>query len=190
MKKIPSLFMREGDKLTREFNPAAAWVVSGEGVATRKFDGTAVMVKDGALYARYDAKRGKPLPDGFLPCQEPDLITGHHPGWVLADRVGDKWIREAARADGASVVGYANWTYEACGPKIGTNAEGFDTHLLIRHGAIILDDVPRDHEGLCDYLSEHDIEGVVWWRNASDQDCDKVKITGPALGVGRRAGKR
>ena len=43
MKKIISLFQRnyEGDRLVRdELVPGAEWVAAGEGVATRKWDGT------------------------------------------------------------------------------------------------------------------------------------------------------
>jgi len=58
MKKIPSLFVRdyEMDKpfdgipvkgcflATYEVTPGCEWVLNGEGVATRKWDGTAIMV--------------------------------------------------------------------------------------------------------------------------------------------------
>lgn len=179
MKKIPSLFARDGERLTDEIHPLAAWVVAGEGFATRKWDGTAVRWHDGQLWARYDAKRGKEPPPGFVECQEPDPITGHRPGWVLATRPEDKWLREAAK-DAA----WQPWTYEACGPKIGGNKERLEAHMLIRHGDNVLVDVPRDKAGLSAYFAEHDIEGVVWWRDAS-LDCDKVKITGAVLGVKR-----
>jgi hypothetical protein len=181
MKKIPSLFARNGAELTHDYNPLAQWVVDGEGVATRKWDGTAVRWADGQLWARYDARGGKPTPPGFVECQEPDPITYHRPGWVPATRPEDKWIREAA--------GPSTWqdgTYEACGPRIGGNPERLNTHILIRHGTHVLDDVPRDRAGLIAYFTEHDIEGVVWWRDLDDINCDKVKITGAALGVRRR----
>ena len=42
------------------------------------------------------------------------------------------------------------------------NPEGFVEHVLIRHGCDRLLDAPRDFAGLKEYLSEHDIEGVVW----------------------------
>lgn len=98
MKKIPSLFARDGAELTTDYNPLASWVVSGDGTATRKWDGTAARWHAGQLWARYDAKRGKPLPPGFDACQDPDPITGHHPGWVPASRPEDKWIRSAAES--------------------------------------------------------------------------------------------
>jgi len=185
MKKIPSLFTRtpDGRALTPEYHPLAAWVVNGEGVATRKWDGTAVRFVDGTLWARYDAKRGKALPAGFIPCQDPDPITGHHPGWVPATRPEDKWIREAATG-----MSLENGTYEACGPRIGGNREGLNAHMLIRHGAEERVGVPRDYAGLVAYFASHDIEGIVWWRDLKNDDCDKVKITGVALGIKRRPG--
>jgi hypothetical protein len=183
MRKIPSLFARDGSILTTDYNPAALWVVQGEGVATRKWDGTAVRWQQGALWARYDAKAGKPTPPGFQPCQDPDPITCHHPGWVPAQRPEDKWIRAAA-----GDLTWQDGTYEACGPRIGGNAEGLTEHRLIRHGADILLDAPRTHAELIEYFKIHKIEGIVWWRDLEDVDCDKVKITGAALGVPRRKG--
>lgn len=62
MKKIISLFQRnyDGDRLVRnETVPGAEWVASGEGVATRKYDGTCCMIKNGVLYKRYMVKAAK-----------------------------------------------------------------------------------------------------------------------------------
>lgn len=192
MKKIPALFARDGADLTREYNPDALWVVNGEGIATRKFDGTAVLVKNGELYARFDAKRGKTPPPDFVPCQdEPDPITGHFPGWVPATRPEDKWIREAYEYGLSVGEPYDNWTYEACGPRIGANQEEFNNHVLIKHGSIQIPvGVPTDYDGLCAFFEQYDIEGVVWWRDLNDVNCDKVKITGVALRVGKRRGKK
>ena len=182
MKKIPSLFARDSaGNLTDEYHPAAFWVVNGEGIATRKFDGTAVRYDGSALWARYDAKRGKPLPDGFVAVQEPDPITGHHPGWVPAQGPQHKWINVAFEAAGE----IEPWTYEACGPKINGNKEKFDSHVLVRHGDVKMT-CPRDKAGLIEFFKEFDVEGIVWWRDRNDPDCDKVKITGAALGVKRR----
>lgn len=182
MKKIPSLFARDaaGD-ITREYNlPHVDWVLRGEGIATRKFDGTAVRWFGGQLWARYDAKRGKTPPPGFEPCQDPDPITGHHPGWVPAARPEDKWIREAA-----GDTSWADGTYEACGPKIGRNPEGFETHVLIPHGHEVLVEVPLGFDELKAWLTGRGIEGIVWWRDRSDIDCAKVKITAGTLGTKR-----
>lgn len=88
MKKIVSLFQRnyDGDRQVRdEVVPAAAWVAAGEGMATRKWDGMAVMVADGQVYKRYDAKAGRTPPADFMPAQPAaDEATGHWPGWVPA----------------------------------------------------------------------------------------------------------
>jgi hypothetical protein len=183
MKKIPALFARttDGHSLTREYNPAALWVLNSACVATRKWDGTAVRWADGQLWARYDAKRGKQPPPDFVPCQpEPDPITGHFPGWVPATRPEDRWICEAA-----SWSLWQDGTYEACGPRIGANPERLSSHTLIRHGAEVLYGVPTDYDGLRKYFAHNDVEGIVWWRTAGEVDCDKVKITGAALGIER-----
>ena len=68
MQKIGSLFQRnyEGDRLVRdEVVPGSEWVIAGEGVATRKFDGTCCRVQGGVLCKRFDAKAGKAPPPGF-----------------------------------------------------------------------------------------------------------------------------
>ena len=62
MKKIKTLFCRnyETDRLVRdELVPGTEWVVAGEGVALRKYDGTCCLIKDGKFYKRYELKAGK-----------------------------------------------------------------------------------------------------------------------------------
>jgi len=160
MKKIVSLFQRnyDGDKLVRdEVVPGAEWVLAGEGVATRKFDGTCCMVRRGRLYKRFDAKAGKTPPDGFEPAQDPDPITGHWPGWVaVGDGPADRWHREAfsGREPGG--------TYELCGPKINGNPENLADHRLISHDLVEFEDCPRTFEGLREWLKDKTIEGIVW----------------------------
>jgi len=193
VKKISSLFARDPNDpriLTDDFHPDAAWVIAGEGVATRKWDGTAVLVREGRVFARYDVKRGKTAPRDFEPAQDPDPITGKQPGWIPAMRPEDKWIREAlvnTMSKGPEGLSIADGTYEACGPKIGGNPEGLTEHLLIRHGRDVLDGVPRDKAGLVEYFRAAHIEGVVWWREPGNDACDKIKIIGEYLGVRRLA---
>ena len=162
MKKIPSLFVRDwnGDPafVTKEVDPLCAWVVAGEGVATRKRDGTAVLIRGGKLFARYDAKNGKTPPENFEPCGDADPNTGHRPGWVPATRPEDCWIREAFEA----CAGFPDGTYEACGPKIGGNAEKLTSHVLFRHGGEGYAGVPKTFDGLKAWLAGLEIEGVVW----------------------------
>jgi hypothetical protein len=160
MKKIPSLFLRDFDgdrsRVTREVNPECAWVIAGEGVPTRKRDGTACLVRDGKLYRRYDAKHGKTPPQDFDPCQEEDPVTGHRPGWIpVKDGPEDRWYR-------SSPIPTEDGTYELCGPKFQTNAEHLEAHTFFRHGSELLTDVPLTWEGLSGYFVDNAIEGVVW----------------------------
>lgn len=194
MIKIISLFQRnyEGDRLVRdEVVPGAEWVVNGEGVATRKWDGTCCMIRDGELYKRYDAKHGKQPPEGFIPAQPlPDENTGHWPGWlkVSPDLPADQYHREAFltllnRATALRPV--QDGTYELCGPKIQGNPERLDRHILIPHGKELLDHagfVPRDFHGVKAYLSQGYIEGIVWHH----PDGRMVKIKAKDFGIKRK----
>lgn len=168
MKKIISLFERnyDGDKKVRNAVVAGAeWVTRGEGVATRKFDGTAVLIREGKLYKRFDAKQGKPTPPHFEPAQEPDPITGHFPGWIPVGDEPDSRYHRKAFARGVDWRGNLlhDGTYELCGEKINGNPERLTGNVLIPHGQDILEDAPRDFEGLRDYLGAREIEGIVWW---------------------------
>lgn len=164
MQKIISLFQRnyDGDRLVRnEVVPGAEWVLAGEGVATRKFDGTCCLVRDGKLYKRYDAKAGKTPPEGFEPAQpEPDPITAHWPGWMaVGEGPEDRWHREAWEHSPRLPDG----TYELCGPKIQGNPERLDRHTLIAHGKFFhFPDCPRDFDGIREYLYTFPYEGIVW----------------------------
>ena len=167
MKKIPSLFARnyEGDrKVINQIVPGSEWVINGEGKATRKYDGTAVMIKDNVLYKRYDAKGGKTPPEGFIAAQDPDPISGHWPGWLEANRAdkGDKWIWEAYDNFINDFGLISDGTYEACGPKINGNNEKLDKHLLFVHGLTMIIDKLRDYESIKNYLRDLEIEGIVW----------------------------
>jgi hypothetical protein len=194
VKKIPSLLIRD-DQLrslvTREINPACAWVAAGYGTATVKIDGTACRIKDGRLYRRYDAKLGKTPPAGFEPAQDADPVTGHWPGWLaVGDGPGERWHREAWDR----LVSRDDWTYELIGPKVGGHRErrlilaragDSDTHILVPHGKLFLMGSPRDYDGLRNFLARFDIEGLVWWRELGNPDCDKCKIKTKDFGLPR-----
>jgi len=160
MEKIISLFQRnyEGDFLVRnEVTPGAEWVIEGGGKATRKYNGTCCMVRDGILWKRYQVKPNRVVPAGFEPASPVDSVTGKQQGWVeVGDGAEDKWHREAMRDD------LPDGTYELIGPKIQGNPEGVYTHMLVPHGEQILFDVPRDYEGIRAYLLAHELEGIVW----------------------------
>lgn len=162
MKKISTLFKKNPENLGRvinEINPENEWVFNGEGIATRKFDGTAAAIINGELYKRYDVKKGKQVPEGAIPCQEPDEITGHWPHWVkCSDNKEDKYFFEGF----ANSVGAPDGTYELVGPKVQGNPEGLDKHYLIQHGCNIIKILDLSFDGLREYLSKHDIEGIVF----------------------------
>lgn len=187
MKKIPSLFQRnyESDRLVRdEVVKGCEWVLAGEGVATRKWDGTACMVRDGVLFKRYDRKqkRGKlkDPPAGWEPCEpEPNEYTGHWPGWVpVGDGPEDQWHREAV----ALGVPDGSATFELCGPKVQGNPEGLGQHVLLLHGSEPLKGNPRTFHEVREYLATHDIEGIVWHH----PDGRMAKIKAKDFGLKRR----
>lgn len=183
MRKIISLYQRnyDGDRLVRdEIVPGAEWVIAGEGVATRKWDGTCCKIEKGELYKRYDAKNGKTPPDGFMPAQDPDPVTGHWPGWL---KVGlgpeDTYFREGF--ENRDVNDLDDGTYELVGPKVNGNPEGLRYHTLIPHGDELITDLPRDFYHISSFLSVAGIEGIVWHH----PDGRMVKIKAKDFGIKR-----
>lgn len=181
MKKIPTLFVREYDErgnvkgVTEEVAAGMEWVLAGDGEATEKVDGSACAIINGELYKRFDAKEGRAIPDGAIPCQEkPDPYTGHWPHWVKVDPAskGDKWFARAyentpwCREDG---------TYEAVGVHFQGNPYGLDADFLEKHGRIKIKDCPRTFEGIREWLRLHEVEGIVFWKDGEPR-C-KIKRT-------------
>jgi hypothetical protein len=136
MRKIPTLFVRDPDDMRRvlpEVHPDCGWVLAGEGVATRKYDGTCVMLDDaGEWWARREVKPGKQPPAGWVEVDH-DETTGKRVGWEPIEQSAfARWHAEAlTHGDGPTVPG----TYELCGPKINGNPEKWTSHFLIRHAA-------------------------------------------------------
>jgi len=148
--------------------PDVAWVFEGKGYPTRKYDGTACLVKDGKLFKRYELKPGKAAPDGFMPAQDSDPNTGKQPGWVpVGDGPEDKWHREGFNNYIRNVINKhheSDGTYELVGPKIQGNKEEVEKHELIPHeSAATLPDILRTFADIKSYLSQNKkIEGIVW----------------------------
>jgi len=176
MIKIPCLFQRDfTDKrrplLLRAVTQGCEWVMAGEGIATRKRDGTACLVRAGVLYKRYDVKKGKPVPLGAIPCTpQADAVTGHWPHWVEVGTERESiWHVEAwsglRASDGSRFrlkAALEDGTYELCGPKINGNAERLAEHVFIRHGSEVLDSIPRDFDRLKEILRLARYEGIVF----------------------------
>ena len=161
MKKIPTLFVRNPERrseLLNQVTPGCEWVLSGEGTAMQKLDGTCCMIRDGVLYKRREVKKGKSDPPGFELSEE-DTNTGKRFGWVLVgDGPEDKYhilaLPNEVLADG---------TYELVGPKIQGNAERYSDHCLVSHGSVPLNRIRRTFESLSlMFRGDFPYEGVVW----------------------------
>ena len=165
MKKIPTLFERvyENHKVV-DIKPNVTtgmeWVLEGQGVATVKIDGSCCASINGEFYKRYDAKKGKKVPEGAIPCCEPDVITGHHPHWLKVNEnfAGDKWFVEAYKNSSVEQDG----TYEAIGKHFQGNPYNLDNDILVPHGKDVIE-VVRTFDGIKKYLEENYIEGIVFW---------------------------
>lgn len=198
MRKIISLFCRNygGDNLVRdEVVIGAEWVLAGEGIPTRKWDGTCCMIRGGKLYKRYEVKpsgSGRFYPAGFESACF-DEFTGKEQGWLpVGDGPEDRWHREAGvmlnwpvdavKWQTLTPVDATDGTYELLGPKVQGNPEGFAHHILLPHGKHPLgDDVPRDFAGLREWLRGHPIEGIVWHH----EDGRLVKLKAKDFGIKR-----
>jgi len=144
------------------------------------------MIRNGILYKRYDAKfdtkKGiwKQKPEGFEPCQEPDEITGHQPGWIPVryetrqERKENRYFKMAwdlwrleceEQGDGFNP---SNGTYELVGITINGNPEMINGLKFIPHGIhelkiygfVLSEDL---YDSLKRYFKKFKpIEGIVW----------------------------
>ncbi len=207
MRKIPTVFKRVASSYSEdaqrrynsrvvhdEVNPNAEWVLAGEGVATKKWDGACCMLRDGKLFKRLELKPGKTPPSDFEPMQEPDEATGVIPGWVpVGSGPEDQWFRRAFEQFKEYDTSIPDGTYEAVGPHFGggnhdKNPEHLACDTLIRHGELRggvfgeqpggapadLQSCPRTFEGLRNWLPAHDIEGIVF--HHPDGRMAKIKV--------------
>lgn len=171
MKKIPTLFEKEyiGKHyyvISQRVTPGMEWVLEGEGLATAKYDGTAVYYDGKKWYRRFDLKPGRKLPEGAIPCQDaPDEETLHWPHWVPVQWTdsSDCYICEAIRTFTYNHAQVPAGTYEACGEGINGNHYGILGNTLYYHGYNVRKDVPRDYYGLREWLRTNYYEGIVFW---------------------------
>ena len=186
--------------ITEEVTPGCEWVLGDilglffDEFATVKYDGACCAIIDGELYKRYDAKQkyGKIPPEGAIPCQpEPDPITGHWPHWVKCnpENPTDKYFLGALDNKlqamtrgvcGQIVPSLPDGTYEAIGPHWQSNPYHLTKDTLIRHGKAeigwgeLADDWGSvGFDSIKDYLSSHEIEGIVFWKDG-EPNC-KIK---------------
>lgn len=188
MKKLSTLFKKDPNdlgKVVNEINPDNEWVLS-RGIPTRKWDGTSCAIINGELYKRYDSKinkktgKYKPIPEGAIPCQEPDEKSGHHPHWIKCD-VNDnsnKYHFEGFN----NLSNKEDGTYELVGEKVQGNPENIKGHILLRHGIKVLDLDNYSFESIKEFLINEDIEGIVFHEIVGDRMC---KIRKSDFGIKR-----
>jgi hypothetical protein len=135
MEKIPTVFLRNPDNMAtvlEEWNPECLWVRDGEGVATRKYDGTCVMFDGTRWWARREIKPGKAEPPNYQRISI-DPNTGKTMGWEPAEQSSFyQWLLQAL-VNNPNPDWITGGTYELIGPKINGNPEGSDEHTLISH---------------------------------------------------------
>lgn len=163
MKKIPTLFVRDPQnmsRVTREVTPGCEWVMAGEGVATRKWDGTNVRVTvAGGNFVKLEKRRN--------PTRE-QKVAGAEPGYVDAEPAdpSDKHIFAAVDATELKSWPDGAWPCEALGPKIQGGADGVTPSLvafsLPTFRQAMGFPTPRDFDYLADYLRKAKIEGLVF----------------------------
>lgn len=160
MNKIPTMFERDIKtfKVTPIIKPECLWVLDGEGIPTRKWDGTCCLIKDGKLYKRYDGSKSKYLPPDFVPHNNAE---SHWYGWrPVGDGPEDRWHREAWLNE--SSIPHEDGTYELIGPSVNKNPDKAGKHSFRKHGDVRYDEIPRTFDGLHKWLSDKDIEGIVF----------------------------
>lgn len=171
MNKIPTVFRRDPTDMRRllpEINPGCEWVLNGEGVPTRKFDGTCCMFDGSEWWARREVKDGGRWPEEFQEISR-DPNTGKTIGWQPI-RLSSffKWHIDAL-SQFPLETSWPEGTYELCGPKINGNPEGFGCHTLRLHDAadaFVIQQDELNFEGLREVVIRlrdlNHIEGIVW----------------------------
>jgi len=179
MKKIKSLFIREFENhntcnITDKVEVGCEWVLNEECIATEKIDGTCCLIQDNKIYRRFDFKEGRKLPNRAIPCQEKaDETTGHFPHWVLCEENNpmDKYHIEAFKQK----ENWENGTYELIGKHFQANPYELQNDILEKHGSRIINCKLKSFDAIKEYLYNHNIEGIVFYRNNGEM-C-KIKKT-------------
>lgn len=166
MNKIPTLFVRDPanmSRVTREVTPGCEWVLAGEGMATRKWDGTnvRVTVENGACMLL--EKRRNPTRE--------EKAAGAEPGYVVASRSdpADQHIFAAVDATDFDEWPAGAWSCEALGPKIQGGVDGLPPTLLAfslpdfaRFNRV--GDAPRAFDDFAAFFTSTEWEGLVFHR--------------------------
>lgn len=189
MRKIPTLFKRDPEDMRRvlpEVTPGCEWVLAGEGIGTRKYDGTCVMLDaDGRWWARREVKPDKQSPPEFV-VADYDENTGKTVGWEPIEQSPfAKFHAEAL--DWQTEFKHEAGTYELLGPKINRDPEGCGRHWLIKHAEaeVLLGPAVRLTYEDCRAMltGGFEFEGIVW--HHPDGRMAKLKVRDFASARGR-----
>ena len=154
MQKIPTMFVRDesikGHPVTNLVKPECQWVLDGEGVATRKWDGTNVKIQGGRLFKRQKPKDRDYDEASYVECRRDDPA--------------DRWAFQAFDARGPLVL---DGIYELVGPKVQGNPHHLPEHTLISvtsPDAITIIDTPfpRTFDAIRAVLEASVFEGIVF----------------------------
>jgi hypothetical protein len=174
VKKIKTLYKRDPEDrryVTFDVEEGCEWVLAGEGVPTRKYDGTCTMLDgEGKWWARREVKPGKEPPPNYV-AEDHDPVTGKWQGWEPIEQSAFAKFHAEALAnaddewDTLELLDRPEWegTYELIGPKINGNPEDIDRHLLVAHARaeVYRGNTPSPVEMVI-YAGDAGWEGIVW----------------------------
>jgi hypothetical protein len=160
MQKIPTIFKRDYShtyRVTKEINPECQWVFDGDGVAYRKYQGMAAMIKDGLYYKRIIIKKDQLIPENFILVTQ-DQQSKKQFGWLPVDfeHPQDQYYAKAYNPN------YLDGTYELIGPHILNNYEKVTNDQLVRHDFYPIIPLKRNYTTIRKYLKRVDFEGIVF----------------------------
>ncbi len=178
MKKIPTIFKRDGNrggKISQEYVAGLHFELA---VATEKIDGTNVRVTvRNHTVVRVEKRRN---PDKL------QKAKGIIEPWYMdaSESSEDKWIMEAVRGTNYSDIPDGEWSGEAVGLNIQGNPLNLDGHRIVFFTlgqAPIFENVPTTFDELKEWLPKQKskygkdcgIEGIVW--HCPNGDMMKIK---------------
>jgi hypothetical protein len=192
MKKIPTALMRNPEDRAHVLDvieEGCEWVFAGEGVATRKYDGTCTMLDAGGnWWARREVKPGADAPPNFA-SEDYDEVTGKVQGWEPIAQ--SSFAKFHAEAIAATDVVFDAGTYELVGPKINGNPEKVARHHLVKHSRAEILECPRSIEGVkatVRVAGQQGWEGIVWHHPDGRMAKLKARDVGAGEGCSKCAG--
>lgn len=183
MIRLPSLFLREYRnghilKAIPLVRMGYEWVMKGQGVATVLFDGYGAYVLAGQGYLYREYPPGHDIPEGAveLPNNLAEQIATAYRMPLLVP-INNSAIREkddlfAALSDmildaHSDVASLPDGYYSIIG-SFYRNPYGLERAYLVRDDLLVVD-VQRTFVGISSYLKDHNIYGLVFWKDGLPQ---------------------